>query len=73
MNEAYRQQQLARIKAAMEQCDRVPTPAEVAAAEAHLDPWRTRVKRKVMRAYHRRRLPGIVARIVIRALGLRSA
>lgn len=73
MNEEHRQRQLARIKAAMDQCDRVPTPVEIAAAEAHLDPWRTRLKRRVMGAYHRRRLPGVVARIVIRVLGLRAA
>ena len=73
MNEEHRQRQLARIKAAMDQCDRVPTPAEVAAAERHLDPWRTTIKRHVMRAYHRRRLPGVVARLVIRILRLRSA
>jgi hypothetical protein len=73
MPEAKRLRQLEHIRAAIAECDRQHTPEQIAAAEARLEPWRTRVKARVMGAYHRRRIPSCLVKIAFRVLGLRSA
>lgn len=73
MTNDQRERQLARIRDAIAECDRQHTPDEIAAATAHLEPWRTRVKRRVMGAYHRRRIPAVLVKVAFRVFKLRAA
>lgn len=71
--ESQRTRQLARIRAAMAECDREHSEDELIAARQHLESWRTSTKQSVMSAYHKRRLPAVVVRLIFRVLKLRAA